>query len=33
MATSITKKSKLELETKERINFKELVDVYFFPRI
>jgi hypothetical protein len=33
MATSMTDKSKSELETKNETNFKELVEIYFFPRI
>jgi hypothetical protein len=33
MATPITNKSKSELEIKDETNFKELVEIWFFPRI
>jgi len=33
MTTPITNKSKSELEMKNDITFKELVEIWFFPRI
>ena len=33
MATSTTTKNKTEPETKTETNFKELVNIWFFPRI